>query len=140
MSKYAPLGSYLRDQRFDLVQMSFADIERIVGFKLPEKSQIHRAWWSNNPGNNVMTKIWVDAGFRTEQVDIEARRLVFRRVGSPQQDEAPLPRSEAPGGAVALATQPPQPPHPLFGALKGLLRVMPGTDLTEPADPNWGKE
>ena len=30
------------------------------------------------------------------------------------------------------------PRHPLFGALKGLLVVMPGTDLTEPADPDWG--
>jgi hypothetical protein len=32
------------------------------------------------------------------------------------------------------------PRHPLFGALKGLVRVMPGTDLTEPADPAWGGE
>jgi len=31
------------------------------------------------------------------------------------------------------------PRHPLLGALKGLLRVMPGTDLTKPADPHWGK-
>ena len=31
------------------------------------------------------------------------------------------------------------PRHPLLGALKGLLRVMPGTDLTKPADPDWGK-
>jgi len=30
--------------------------------------------------------------------------------------------------------------HPLFGALKGQLRVMPGTDLTKPADPGWGKD
>jgi hypothetical protein len=28
--------------------------------------------------------------------------------------------------------------HPLFGALKGYMRVMPGTDLTKPADPPWG--
>jgi hypothetical protein len=28
--------------------------------------------------------------------------------------------------------------HPLFGALKGCVQVMPGTDLTEPADPAWG--
>jgi hypothetical protein len=87
--------------------MSFADIERIIGFKLPEKSQTHRAWWSNNPGNNVMTKIWIDSGFRTEQLDIEARRLVFRRVGSPRQDEASLPRSDEPGRAGAPATRPP---------------------------------
>jgi hypothetical protein len=29
--------------------------------------------------------------------------------------------------------------HPLFGALKGVTFVPPGTDLTEPADPDWGK-
>jgi hypothetical protein len=28
--------------------------------------------------------------------------------------------------------------HSLFGALIGLLRIMPGTDLTKPADPDWG--
>ncbi len=32
----------------------------------------------------------------------------------------------------------PTPRHPLFGALKGYVQVMPGTDLTEPADPSWG--
>jgi hypothetical protein len=29
--------------------------------------------------------------------------------------------------------------HPLFGALKDLTFVPPGVDLTEPADPDWGK-
>jgi hypothetical protein len=29
--------------------------------------------------------------------------------------------------------------HPLFGALKGFTRVPSGVDLTEPADPDWGK-
>jgi len=29
--------------------------------------------------------------------------------------------------------------HPLLGALKGLIRVMPGTDLTKPAGKGWGE-
>jgi hypothetical protein len=29
--------------------------------------------------------------------------------------------------------------HPLFGALKGFVRIPAGVDLTEPADPDWGK-
>ena len=29
--------------------------------------------------------------------------------------------------------------HPLFGALKGITFIPPGVDLTEPADPDWGK-
>jgi hypothetical protein len=29
--------------------------------------------------------------------------------------------------------------HPLFGALKGFIRIPPGVDLTEPVHPDWGK-
>ncbi len=28
--------------------------------------------------------------------------------------------------------------HPLFGALKDTTFILPGADLTEPADPDWG--
>jgi hypothetical protein len=70
-----------------------------------------------------MTRVWLDAGFRSEQVDLEGRRLVFRRMHE-------APSIAAPAGAR----------HPLFGALKGTVRIMPGTDLTEPADPDWGRD
>ena len=30
--------------------------------------------------------------------------------------------------------------HPLFGMLKGLTQVRPGTNLMDPADPDWGEE
>jgi hypothetical protein len=29
--------------------------------------------------------------------------------------------------------------HPLHGAMKDLIRIVPGTDLAEPADPGWGE-
>ena len=29
--------------------------------------------------------------------------------------------------------------HPLYGALKGYITFVPGVDLTEPADPEWGE-
>jgi hypothetical protein len=135
MSKYAPLGKFLRQQRSELVAMKFEDIERVVGSKLPVNSQSYRAWWSNNPTNNVMTKVWLDAGFRTEQVDIEGRRLVFRRVRPRKEPET---ATSSPGSSEP-ARSGTRPRHPLFGALKGLLRVVPGTDLTKPADPSWGE-
>jgi hypothetical protein len=134
MGKYEPLGKFLRQQGSQLVAMKFEDIERIVGLKLPESSRQHRAWWSNNPNNNVMTKVWLDAGFETEQVDIEGRRLVFRKVSPGKQNEDASSTTNLPTGEA-----PPR-RHPLLGALKGLLRVMPGTDLTKPADPSWGEK
>lgn len=121
MSKYGGLGDYLQRQRRDLVPMTFGEIEKITGSKLPASSR-YRAWWSNNDFNSVLTKVWLNAGFKSEQVDMKARKLVFRRVRKPK----PL--------AAAGADEP---FHPLYGMMHGLIRVMPGTDLTQPADPEW---
>jgi hypothetical protein len=125
LSKYAPLGDYLRKQKTELVALTFVEIERIVGSKLP-KSQRYPAWWSNNPWNNVMTQVWLDAGFESEQVDVEARKLVFRKVRKASDRGAPSPSDDA-------AKR-----HPLVGWLEGTVRVAPDVDLTSPADPDWG--
>ena len=41
---------------------------------------------------------------------------------------------------ATFGAQTPLPPkrHPLFGIMKGTSIVMPGVDLTQPADPDWG--
>jgi hypothetical protein len=132
MGKYEPLAQFLRKQRTDEVRLSFADIERIVGAKLPSSARKQRAWWSNNPDNSVMTQAWLAAGFRSEQVDMEARKLVFRRASKSSGQRTP---QDHPPSALAERGR-----HPLLGALKGLVRIMPGTELTEPADPEWGRE
>jgi hypothetical protein len=137
MGKYQPLGDFLRQQHSEMVPMKLEEIERLLGSALPKSSQHHRAWWSNNPDNNVMTKVWLEAGFQTEQVDIEKRRLVFRRTRRDKESETAPPASR-PSTGTGLPGEAPR--HPLFGALQGLVRVMPGTDLTKPADPNWGGE
>jgi hypothetical protein len=119
MSKYDALGNYLKHQRRDSVPMTFREIEKITGTKLPASSR-YRAWWSNNDFNSVLTKVWIEAGFKSEQVDMERRKLVFRRVRK---------QSETAVGE--------KPFHPAYGFMKGLVRIMPGTDLTQPADPEW---
>jgi len=123
MSKYSALGEYLKHQRGDTVPLTFAQIEKITGAKLPMSSR-YRAWWSNNDFNSVLTKIWLEAGFKSEQVDMRKRRLVFRRVRGPKTGEA----ATLTGG---------KPVHPAYGAMQGLIRIMPGTDLTQPSDPQW---
>jgi hypothetical protein len=124
MSKYSTLGEYLKHQRRDVVPMTFGEIEKITGAKLPASSR-YRAWWSNNDFNSVLTKVWIKAGFKSEQVDMRARKLVFRRVRGPK----------AAGEAGQAAGE--KPFHPAYGAMQGLIRIMPGTDLTQPADPEW---
>ncbi len=129
MGKYEPLADHLRKLGYGQVRMKFEEIEKVLGFPLPPSSRNHRAWWSNNPSNNVMTHAWLDAGYQTEAVDMEQRKLVFHRVApkaAPPEPDAP-PKA-ATGGA----------PHPLFGCLKGTVTSSEGVDLTEPADPDWG--
>jgi hypothetical protein len=130
MGKYSPLGDYLRAQQRDEVPMTFAQIEHIIGSELPN-SHRYRAWWSNNSFNSVMTKVWLDAGFRSADVDIEKRRLVFRKIAG----KAPEHASEDVADKIERAAVSKR--HPMFGALKGLIRISSGTDLTEPADPEW---
>jgi len=123
VSKYGAFGEYLKRQRHDLVPVTFGEIEKITGAKLPASSR-YRAWWSNNDFNSVLTKVWLEAGFKSEQVDMAKRKLVFRRVRGPQ-----------PAGIAQTARE--KPFHPAYGFMQGLVRIMPGTDLTEPADPQW---
>jgi len=124
--RYQPLTAHLRGQRSDQVRMAFADIERVIGEKLPASASDYRAWWSNNPSNNEMTRAWLEAGFRSEQVDMSGRKVVFRRI-------PPGPASAAESKLeVGLENK-----LALFGCLKGT--VVATGDLTEPADPEWAK-
>jgi hypothetical protein len=138
MSKYDGLGKFLSEQELEVVPMTFAKIEQVTGTKLPA-SKRYPAWWSNFPDNNVMTPIWLDAGFRTEQVDIEGQRLVFRRVVPKAQGKA-INQGKGDGmsdvtvefksddGAEKKSRR-----SPLFGALKGTFSIDPGWDITQPA-------
>jgi hypothetical protein len=120
MSKYEPLGDYLKKQDKERVPITFAEIEKIIGQKLPASAK-YRAWWSNNDFNSVMTKVWLNAGYESEQVDMDKRKLVFKRVRAAKAGEDAEEK----------------PFHPAWGAMKGLIRIMPGVDITQPADPEW---
>ncbi len=120
MGKYEPLGEYLKKQKHAVVRMTFSEIERILQRRLPP-SKMHRAWWSNNPNNNVMTKEWLSAGFETEQVDVESGKLVFRRANREMQKQEPHKR-------------------PFFGSMKGMIKFAPGFDPTEPTGVDWEEQ
>lgn len=120
MSKYAPLTRHLAARNQARIQIDFAELERLLGFSLPPSARKHRAWWSNNPSNSVMTKAWLAAGYQSEQVDLEAERLTFARLN-----------------AVAPTLEPTSGRHPLIGCMQGTIMVAPGDDLTEATAPDW---
>lgn len=123
--KYRALGTYLRAQGHDAIPMTFEEIEEIVGFDLPA-SKVYPAWWSNNPNNNTMTKEWLDAGYQTESVDTAGEKLVFKRSSTRRRDIDEGVSDED------------LPDHPIWGSMAGTIKVMPGVDLTEPMEFEWG--
>ena len=136
MSKYEPLAAHLRESGREAVPMSFADIERIIGAELPPSAFKHRAWWSNNPSNSVITYSWLEAGYKTTNVDMAKRTLVFR-------EAAPYgPASEAGGRALRDEARAPVVGDAgsfslVFGALKGTVTIKPGIELTAPVETDW---
>jgi hypothetical protein len=144
-SKYDPLGAYLRAQGMDEAPMSFADIETVIGAALPPKAVNHPAWWSNNTSNNTMTKVWLDAGFRTERVDIAGRKLVFRRVSDPTRsglEEAQPGPFSAPGSPPAWTPTRAEGGlrERMRAALGGTVTVAQGVSLTAPSGEAWAAE
>lgn len=154
MSKYSPLTDHLAAASTSRVPMSFREIEAILGFPLPPSARRHRAWWSNNGSNNVMTLAWKAAGYETSEVDMERHRLVFRRslagaaAKMPPSGPALRDRRADPDANRAGEAASPPPPradaprtaeirHPAFGLWKGLVSLADGVDLTAPADPAW---
>lgn len=118
MGKYDPLTSFLRESHTAEVPMTFEEIERVIGQPLPPSKQ-YPAWWSNNASNNVMTRAWLAAGYKTERVDVAHGRLVFRQEREP-----------ASGGLLER----------LWARLGGTVTVAPGVDLTEPTGEVWDAE
>lgn len=133
MSKYEPLTHFLSANRTEEIPMSFEEIEKIVGFKLPTKASGIRAWWSNNPSNNVMTKAWLAAGYVTERVDMGSRRLVFRRSGNPPPPTAAAAAMSRPKGDPGFLDR-------IRARLGGTVTVAEGVDLTDPTGEIWDAE
>jgi len=126
MSKYEPLQHHLSNLPALEWRASFKEIERILGFPLPPSSRKHRALWSNNAQNHVMTKAWLSAGWRTEQVDLQKQELVFRK--SKSKNDEPLRTV-----TVSSAKSP-------FAGLKGTVRIYMEFDVTAPTGEDWAAE
>jgi hypothetical protein len=150
VSKYEPLRLWLAKQTRASIPATFQQIEQIIGGPLPA-SKTSRAWWSNNPDNNVMTKEWLAAGYETEQVDITGERLVFRRRDSAKRETLDQNASAGfgeraqqtykDGGAdmsehEANVARGMKLLEELYGKVGGLVTIAPGVDLMQ----RWGED
>ncbi len=114
--------------------MTFKEIERLIDSDLPPSARKYRAWWSNNPSNSVCTYAWLEAGYRSSDVDLASGKLVFRKSkGTP-----PEPTANAPVMQDSPLREAAPKRHPIFGAMKGTILVEVDFDLTAPTGAEWG--
>lgn len=80
MGKYDPLCHYLKAANTDAIEASFEQVEKILGFSLPQSAYRHQAWWANEThGSHSHARSWQDAGWETSQVNTARRSVRFER-------------------------------------------------------------
>ena len=85
MGKYDKLHDYLQAFEGAEMEMRFNEIEKVLGFALPQSAYIYPAWWSNNNQSNAQARSWLTAGYHTRLVNIPMKSVVFQRKGSAVQ-------------------------------------------------------
>lgn len=142
--KYYPLETHLKSIGRPEIPMTFHEIESVIKDSLPRSARKHRAWWSNNTSNSVITHSWLKAGYKTAKVSLDNECLVFERVdsgkdltcrtadgaGRNQRNvhyEAPSSATDESGSRT----------HPVLGCMKGTVTIADDYDPSEPAFPEW---
>jgi hypothetical protein len=80
--QYHALYVYLRDRYADRVVLSFADIEALLGFGLPEAARLACDWWAapdTATRASAQSGAWTLAS-RSARVNVGARHVVFDRL------------------------------------------------------------
>lgn len=84
MAKYDPLCRYLRRQRLAEFELSFAEMERVIGAMLPGSAALPQ-WWANvtDPASaHVQRRAWGDAGYEAFLI-VGKDRVRFKRAQQP---------------------------------------------------------
>lgn len=117
MGKYDPLRKHLAGGTVTEWRATFAEVEAVLGFSLPRSAYAYPAWWSNDATGHSHSRAWLDAGWKTQNVDLQSQQVTFAKGSGPQQVQG---RSAG------------KPGRTLHGALKGVVQMVAGTDLTQP--------
>ena len=81
MPKYDPLQMHLTGQRGQQVQLSFQEIEKIIGQPLPQAAYRYEWWWSNEDlrtTTHVQCRAWQEAGYEAK-VQLARQAVTFTR-------------------------------------------------------------
>lgn len=83
IGKYALLYKYLENRYAETVVLTFAQIEDLIGFRLPDQASRQTEWWTAEAptGATSHSKAWTLAS-RTASPNLMARTVAFDRGAS----------------------------------------------------------
>ncbi len=79
IAKYNPLRDYLASYRDTRLQLSFEQIESIIGRKLETGAYTLKSWWENN-SQHAQAISWSEAGWQVYDVDFPQQVVTFKRL------------------------------------------------------------
>jgi hypothetical protein len=78
VSKYKLPSQHFRDLSGQAWHATFEDIEKILGFSLPNSARAHQAWWANSTDQMPQKRAWPDAGWRTRDLNLASAEVIQR--------------------------------------------------------------
>ena len=107
--RYDPLREHLASQAQSVVVMTYAEIETLLGRKLPNTAYgaSWRQWWANTETHS-QALAWLRAGWRVTRPDLENKRVEFRRQPADAGESGlpTAPRVPAAAAAASIALPP----------------------------------
>jgi len=79
IARYNPLRDFLATYRATQLQLAFEQIESIIGSKLETEAHTFKSWWENDR-RNPQAIAWLEAGWEVVDVNLQQRKVTFRRV------------------------------------------------------------
>jgi hypothetical protein len=79
--QYLLLYKYLENRYANIVVLTFAEIEDLLGFALPDQARLHQEWWTPaaiDPAGRSHSDSWVLAS-RTATANLTAQTVAFER-------------------------------------------------------------
>lgn len=86
VSQYTPLTFFLADCGKDVVELTFGELERLLGRNLPDSAKSYRAWWANS--GHHQASAWASVGYRVQRPDLSNGVIRFVRTLGPTQPNA----------------------------------------------------
>jgi len=81
ISKYDGLGAHLKFRAAftEVVKLSLARIDGLIGSNLPMSAYRDEDWWANSL-SSVHAKSWLGAGWEVQEVNLKEGTVVFKKV------------------------------------------------------------